>query len=101
MSKIHMLTLYRVKREKLKEVRKAVAEFVGCVKESEPGALFYEAYQGRGDVAFFHIMTFEDEAAEESHRRTPHMEAFVQKLYPNCEEEPGFVNLELLGSNVR
>ena len=101
MSKIHMLTLYRVKKEKLKEVKKAVAVFVDGVRKNEPGTLFYEAYQGRGDIAFFHIMTFEDETAEEHHRRTPHMEAFVQKLYASCEEEPGFVNLDLIGSNVR
>jgi quinol monooxygenase YgiN len=101
MSKIHMMALYRVRREKLDEVREAVADFVAAVKENEPGTLFYEAYQGVGDLSFFHVMTFEDEAAEENHRRTPHMEAFVKKLYPSCEEEPGFVNLDLIGSNVR
>ena len=101
MPKIHMLTLYRVKKEKVKEVREAVTEFVAAVRENEQGTLFYEAYQGRGDVSFFHLMTFEDEASEESHRETPHMEAFVQKLYPNCEEEPGFVDLDLIESNVR
>jgi quinol monooxygenase YgiN len=101
MPKIHMLALYRVKKEKLKEIKESVAEFVTAVKENEPGTLFYEAYQGRGDVSFFHVMTFEDEASEESHRQTPHMEAFVKKLYSGCEEEPGFVDLDLIGSNVR
>ena len=101
MSKIHMLALYRVKAGKLEEVREAVTEFVDSVKANEPGTLFYEAYQGKGDVSFFHVMTFEDSASEEDHRRTPHMETFVQKLYPNCEDEPGFVELELVRSNVR
>lgn len=101
MSKIHMMALYRVKREKVEAIREAVAEFVAEVKENEPGALFYEAYQGRDDVSFFHVMTFEDSESEENHRRTPHMETFVWKLYPNCEEEPGFVELNLVGSNVR
>jgi len=96
-----MLALYRVKKEKLKEVSEAVSEFVAAVREKETGTLFYEAYKGRGDVSFFHVMTFEDEAAEENHRMTPHMEAFVKKLYPGCEEEPGYVDLELIGSNVR
>ncbi len=101
MSHIHMMAIYRVRREKLDEVKKAVAEFVSAVKKNEPGTLFYEAYQGVEDLSFFHVMTFEDEAAEGNHRRTPHMEAFVKKLYPSCEEEPGFVNLDLIGSNVR
>ncbi|UCF89009.1 MAG: antibiotic biosynthesis monooxygenase [bacterium] len=101
MSKIHMLALYKVKPDKVDEVRLAVNEFVEAVKENEPGALFYEAYQGKGDLSFFHLMTFEDGVAEELHRQTPHMATFVQKLYPNCEEEPGFVELELVRSNVR
>jgi hypothetical protein len=29
------------------------------------------------------------------------MADFVQRLYPSCEEEPSFVELELVGSNVR
>ena len=101
MSKIHMLALYRVKADKLEEIRAAVTEFVSAVRENEPGILFYEAYQGKDDVSFFHVMTFKDNNSEENHRRTPHMEAFVRKLYPNCDEEPGFVELDLVGSNVR
>ena len=101
MSKIHMMALYRVKMDKVDEVRLAVREFIEAVRENEPGALFYESYQGKGDLSFFHLMTFEDGGAEELHRQTPHMAAFVQKLYPNCEDEPAFVELELVGSNVR
>ena len=83
MGKLHMMALYRVKKERLSEVKDAVARFVAAVKENEPGTLFYEAYQGRGDLSFFHIMTFEDEASEEAHRQTPHMEAFAKELYPS------------------
>jgi quinol monooxygenase YgiN len=101
MGKIHMMAIYQVKQDKLDEVRLAVTEFIDAVKENEPGALFYESYQGKDDVSFFHLMTFENSVAEELHRQTPHMAAFVQKLYPNCEEEPGFVELTLVGSNVR
>ena len=101
MSKVHMMAIYRIKEDKLEEVEAVVTEFVAAVKENEPETLFYEAYRGVGDVSFFHLMTFEGAYAEEKHRATPHMEVFVQKLYPLCEEEPGFVDLELIGSNVR
>ena len=101
MSKIHMMAIYKAKEDKVDEVRLAVSDFIEAVKENEPGTLFYESYQGKGDLSFFHLMTFEDAVAEELHRQTPHMATFVQKLYPNCEEEPGFVELELIGSNVR
>jgi quinol monooxygenase YgiN len=96
-----MLALYRVKEGKLEEVREAVSDFVAAVRENEPDTLFYEAYQGKGDVSFFHLMTFDDSYSEEKHRQTSHMAEFVRRLYPNCEEEPGFVELELIGSNVR
>lgn len=99
--KKHMLAIYRIKEDKVDEVKEAVSDFVDAVKRNEPATLFYEAYHGQGDVSFFHIMTFEDDEAEEAHRTTPHMAVFVQKLYPHCEEEPGFVELELVRSNVR
>lgn len=101
MNKIHMLALYQVKLDKIDGVRLAVTEFINAVKENEPGTLFYESYKGKEDTSFFHLMTFEDSVAEETHRQTPHMAAFAKKLYPNCEDEPGFVELELVGSNVR
>jgi quinol monooxygenase YgiN len=101
MSKIHMMTIYQVKEDKIDGVRLAVSEFIEAVKEKEPGTLFYESYQGKGDLSFFHLMTFENKVAEELHRKTPHMTAFELKLYPNCEDEPGMVELELVGSNVR
>ena len=101
MSKIHMMAIYQVKPDKIEEVRLAVTEFIDAVKESEPGTLFYESYKGKDDFSFFHVMTFENALAEELHRQTPHMATFVQKLGPNCEEEPGFVELDLVGSNVR
>jgi len=101
MSKIHMMAIYQVKEDKIDEVRLAVTEFIDAVKEDEPGTLFYESYQGKGDLSFFHIMTFENKVAEELHRKTSHMKTFELRLYPNCEAEPGVVELELVGSNVR
>ena len=101
MSKIHMMALYQVKENKVDHVRLAVSEFIDEIKEKEPGTLFYESYKGKDDLSFFHLMTFEDSVAEEFHRQTPHMADFVRRLYPNCVEEPGFVELELVGSNVR
>ncbi len=77
MSKIHMMAIYQAKEDKVDDVRLAVTEFIDAVKENEPGTLFYESYQGKEDLSFFHIMTFEDALAEELHRQTPHMAIFV------------------------
>jgi quinol monooxygenase YgiN len=101
MSKVHMMAIYQVKIDKVEDVRLAATEFVAAVKENEPGTLFYESYQGKEDLSFFHLMTFENKVAEELHRKTPHMKTFEQSLYPHCEAEPGVVELELVASNVR
>jgi len=101
MSKIHMMAIYQVKPGKADDVRLAVTEFIDAVKENEPGTLFYESYQGKDDLSFFHLMTFENSVAEELHRQTPHMADLVKKLYPKCEDEPGMVELDLVASNVR
>ena len=53
MSAIHMMAIYRIKPDKVDEVRLAVTEFVQAVKENEAGTLFYEAYQGKEDLSFF------------------------------------------------
>ncbi len=99
--KVHMMTMYSAKIDKVEQVKEAITEFVIAVKENEPETLFYEAYQGKGDMTFVHIMTFENSVAEQKHRDTDHMGTFVQKLYPNCQDEPGFIDLELVKSNVR
>ena len=101
MSKIYMLALYKVKPESLDEVRQAADRFVSEVKDKEPSTLFYEVYQGIGDNSFFHVMTFEDVDAEERHRTTPHMSNYAGILQEACEEDPVFVELNLLASNVR
>ncbi len=98
---IHIMALYRVKEDKLQEVITAVEEFVDAVKDNEPGTLVYESVRGKDDLSFFHIMTFQNEEAEESHRSTPHMSKWVKTLYPNCQEEPVFVELDLVRSNIR
>jgi len=98
---IHLMAIYKVKEEKVAEVEQAVTEFVSAVKDNEPDALVYEAFRGKDDLSFFHIMTFAGDAGEEAHRSTPHMAKFVKTLYPNCTEEPAFVELDLIGSNIR
>ena len=98
---VHLMAIYKVKEDKLEVVEKAVEEFVDAVKDNEPETLAYEAFRGKDDLSFFHVMTFAGEKAEEAHRSTPHMMKFVGFLYPNCVEEPVFVELDLVGSNIR
>jgi hypothetical protein len=46
-------------------------------------------------------MAFPDEMSEKRHRSATHTREFVDFLYPNCEEEPHFIQLELVRSTKR
>jgi quinol monooxygenase YgiN len=90
---INKIAEFKVKAEKLEECRKAIAEFVEATK-SEPGTLRYEAFVKEDGVSFVHFMQFKDEEAEKFHQKTPHVQKFVEVLYPNCEIEPRFTELK-------
>lgn len=96
---IHKIARYKVKPELLAEAHSFIREFVAAVKEKEPGTLSYNAYQERKSFYFFHVMTFADEQAEESHRNSEHLRKLIAALYPICEEPPRFGDLKLLASN--
>ena len=97
----HVMAKYKAKRDKIGEVREAVAEFVDAVKKNEPGTLVYEAFQEVDGDSFVHIMTFKDDKAEQVHGSSDYVKKFVQLLYPYCDEEPVFTKLQLVRSNKR
>lgn len=90
---------YKVKKEKLKEVEKAIKEFVAAVKKNEPSTLIYEAFQLNDKVSFAHFMAFRDEKSKKLHETSEYVKKFVSVLYPSCKEEPVFTNLNLVASN--
>ncbi len=98
---IYKTARYRVKKEELEFVKKAISEFVDEVKKNEPDTLSYDAYMEDDDLSFLHFMSFKDREAEEYHRATPHVKEFVKKLYPTCDIEPYFTEIKLIRSNKR
>lgn len=84
---------YKVQPDKVEDVRAAIAAFVAGIRQHEPGTLVYEAFQEDDPTRFLHLMVFLDEAAEQFHRATAHVQSFVDTLYPNCEEQPVFVDV--------
>ena len=96
----HIFIIFKVKKDKIEEAKKLIKEFVPQIKEHEPGTTNYKCFQEKSDeTSFIHIITFKDEAAEEYHRRTEYAKNFVDKLYPICEAEPEFSELNLICSN--
>lgn len=73
----------------LQQARSAIDEFVAAVEEHEPGTLLYVSLQDTDDPSHFvHYMEFRDAESHQHHRTTGHVQEFVAKLYPLCEEEP-------------
>jgi quinol monooxygenase YgiN len=64
----------------------AIREFVTAL-DDEPGTRVYVALRESGDpTRFLHVMVFDDEAADERHRRAGHTRRFVEELYPHTLE---------------
>ncbi len=93
---LYKQAVFRVKKEKLGEVIKAIAEFVTAIHENEPGVFEYKSFQLSDTVSFIHLMCFKDESAEKSHQTAPHTRKFVAVLYPDCDQEPTFTELTLV-----
>lgn len=95
-----MMVRYKVKADKVDEVKEAVAEFVEAVQADEPDTLAYQSFQDANDpTVFIHYMIFDDEYAQTLHRKSSYVKKFVDVLYPLCAEDPVFTNLTLLREN--
>lgn len=82
---------FKVRPESLDDCLEAIREFVSAVGENEPDTLLYVSYQEREDpTRFLHVFAFTSQQAEDFHTATPWVRAFVDRLYPQCEETPVF-----------
>lgn len=97
---IRMLVQYRVKPGAVDEVKQAVTDFVDGIRKHEPDTI-YGSFIGEDERSFVHAMAFSDSAAEKRHRAAAYTEAFVARLYPNCELEPTFMRLQLVRSTKK
>lgn len=91
---------YTVKPEKLKEVKKAIAEVTGEIRRHEPRTL-YLVFREESATSFIHLMSFENEAAERKHSQSRYVDRFVKKLYPSCVGKPVFTEFDLLASTKK
>jgi quinol monooxygenase YgiN len=95
---IRKLANYRIDPESLKEVERAIEDFVSAIGKGEPETV-YEAYRISDDVSFVHLMAFPDREAERAHQVAPYTKRFVDLLYPYCEEQPTFLDVTLVESS--
>ena len=80
---IYTTASFRVRPESLEKCERAVATFASRIAAEEPGTRLYLSLQdGAERTRFLHVMTFDDEAAEERHRHSPATREFTTFLYP-------------------
>lgn len=92
---------YRVNRRAVKEVRKAIQEFVSYIRSKEPGTRFYAAWQQKDDPTHFvHFYIFEDEKALNAHSESPAVKHFESIYEPELAGGPVvFTDYDLVAVN--
>jgi quinol monooxygenase YgiN len=93
----YTMAKYTVKQEKLKEIKKAIADVVAEIRQHEPRTL-YLVFREESTTSFIHLMAFENEGAERRHAQSRYIDRFVKKLYPNCVGKPVFTEFDLLAA---
>ena len=84
---IHTIAHYRVKPSGIDKVRRAIAEFVVHVRDSEPGTRHYVAWQQKDDpTRFVHFFIFENEAAHAAHAGSAAVKRFEAAYRPELTE---------------
>src|SRR5262245_33489022 len=94
----YTLCSFAVKPEKVKEVKRALAELVSGIRQNEPRT-FYLAFREEGCCTFFALIAFENDDAQRRHAQSRHVDRFAKKLLPACEGKPRFVTLRQFASS--
>jgi quinol monooxygenase YgiN len=96
----YTMATYTVRPEKIKEARKAIAEFLAEIRRHEPRTL-YLVFREKGRHSFVHWMAFENEAAERRHSQASYNQHFVKKLLPLCVGKAAFAEFALFGATKK
>jgi quinol monooxygenase YgiN len=94
----YTMAKYTVKEERLKDVKRAIAEVVAEIRKREPRTL-YLVFREESRPTFIHLMSFESEAARRKHAQSRYIDRFVKKVYPICEGKPVFAELTLFAGS--
>ena len=92
------MATYKVRPDKVKEVKKAVHEFISEGRKHEPRTL-YLVFRKEDEHTFVHWMSFENEAAERRHSQSKYNDRFVRKLLANCVGKPALGEFRLLAAS--
>src|SRR5258707_5976293 len=96
----YTMAKYTVQPERVKEVKRAIAEFVAEIRKHEPRTLFV-AFRQDGQHSFMHWMLFENEEAERRHIQSRYNDRFAKKLLEYGVGKAGFDDFRLLASSKK
>ena len=96
----YTMARYTVRPETVKEVKKAIAEFIAEVRKNEPRTLFL-VFREDGRHTFVHWMSFENEAAERRHAQSRYNDRFVKKLLACAVGRPSFSEFRLFAASKK
>jgi len=96
----YTMARYTVRPETVKEVKKAIAEFIAEVRKNEPRTLFL-VFREEGRHTFVHWMSFENEAAERRHAQSRYNDRFVKKLLACAVGRPSFSEFRLFATSKK
>jgi quinol monooxygenase YgiN len=94
-----LVARFAIKDGNLEEALHIIREFVLQVEEHETRTLLYKVFKEKDSLRFEHLMTFVDEDAQKAHSGSEYCKKFVSLLYPLCESEPVFTELELISES--
>ena len=98
---IYTIAQYKVRREGVEKVKRAIAEFVPFVKANEPGTRLYLAWQQKDDpTRFVHFFIFDDEAAHKAHSQSAAVRRFEEAYRPELDVgDVMFTDYNLIATN--
>lgn len=80
---IHMTVQYKIKKKKLAKAIDALSEYMGSVKQNEPGTIEYNVFQDKDDISsIIHLMSFVDKNAKKVHEKSEHLKKLKKVLVP-------------------
>ncbi len=96
----YTMARYTVKPDKVKEVKRAICEFVDEVRLHDPRTLYLVFREGT-TATFLHLMCFENEAAQRRHELSRYNDRFAKKVFPNCVGRPTFSEINLFAASKK
>ncbi len=97
---VYYMVTYQIKKEALDEVKQALIDFVGAIKDNKPNAILYTVLHKKEDpLSFMHFMCFENEEAKNCHESADYTKKFMEFLSGRCADDSVLTAFEMIRSN--